>query len=138
MKVGFTGTRDNITLVQVTNLWNTLKAFGVTELHHGMCVGADQIAHKAAGKLGIARVAHPPLDTRQIFEAPAEDFLAIKTPRAYLDRNKEIVRCADRLFAMPKGKEELRSGTWSTVRWARKRNVPVTIFWPDGRVEHEV
>jgi len=30
--------------------------------------------------------------------------------------------------------EQLRSGTWSTVRFARKQGKPVHVILPDGRV----
>jgi hypothetical protein len=41
------------------------------------------------------------------------------------------------LAACPKGPEERRSGTWATVRYARKTGKPVVIFWPDGTVTEE-
>lgn len=54
-----------------------------------------------------------------------------------LVRNKDIVESTDVLLACPKGPEELRSGTWSTVRLARKQGKRVVIFWPDGSVTEE-
>jgi hypothetical protein len=52
---------------------------------------------------------------------------------------------ADVLIAAPKGfSEEVRSGTWATVRLARKTRRPdgvtgilICIIWPDGRVKEE-
>ena len=42
------------------------------------------------------------------------------------------------LSATPGGfKEELRSGTWACVRYARKADRPVHIVWPDGKVNAE-
>jgi hypothetical protein len=39
------------------------------------------------------------------------------------------------LLAVPKGMiEELRSGTWSTIRRAKKHGINVVICWPDGSV----
>jgi len=40
---------------------------------------------------------------------------------------------------MPKGKvEEWRgSGTWATIRYARKVGKPVTIIYPDGEIQEE-
>jgi len=37
------------------------------------------------------------------------------------------------LWAIPgEFKEVLRSGTWSTIRYARKKGKKVLIIWPDG------
>lgn len=42
------------------------------------------------------------------------------------------------MIATPSSKEEeLRSGTWSTVRYARKLRRPVTLIYPDGSVVEE-
>jgi hypothetical protein len=39
---------------------------------------------------------------------------------------------------MPDGfAENRRSGTWSTVRRARERGIPICIIWPNGNVERE-
>ena len=43
----------------------------------------------------------------------------------------------DMLVACPKGPEEVRSGTWSTVRFARKRGKRIVIIMPDGTVTEE-
>jgi hypothetical protein len=50
-----------------------------------------------------------------------------------LDRNKMMVDDCEALIATPRLMvEELRSGTWSTIRYARKCRKPVHIVWPDG------
>ena len=55
-------------------------------------------------------------------------------PRPYLERNRDIVRACDRLVGCPKETVEPSpgrdQGTWSTVRYARRTGVPVTILWP--------
>ena len=38
----------------------------------------------------------------------------------YLERNKNIVNAVDFIIAAPDGPEKVRSGTWSTVRYAKK------------------
>jgi predicted Rossmann fold nucleotide-binding protein DprA/Smf involved in DNA uptake len=49
--------------------------------------------------------------------------------KPYLDRNKDIVRVSIGLIAAPKtNKEEQRSGTWSTVRYATKTGKPLIIL----------
>ena len=48
-----------------------------------------------------------------------------------LERNDLIVR-ADVMIAAPKGREQRRSGTWTTIRHRVKTGRGITIFWPDG------
>lgn len=52
--------------------------------------------------------------------------------KAYLDRIKDIVDMSDILIATPESvKEVLRSGTWSTVRYAKRAGKEVIICNPD-------
>jgi len=61
--------------------------------------------------------------------------MPIKRP---LERNSDIVADSDLLLATPRFyEEELRSGTWATVRRARKANKPLIIVWPNGKVDWE-
>lgn len=47
----------------------------------------------------------------------------------YMARNDEIVRLADILTAFPKtDREEVRSGTWATVRRGRRKGIRVEII----------
>jgi predicted Rossmann fold nucleotide-binding protein DprA/Smf involved in DNA uptake len=53
-------------------------------------------------------------------------------------RNKVIVRETEILIAVPaETMEQHRSGTWSTVRYARKLERAVCIIRPDGTLIHE-
>jgi predicted Rossmann fold nucleotide-binding protein DprA/Smf involved in DNA uptake len=138
MRVGFTGTRDGMADAQRRAFISRVKTAGVTEFHFGCCLGADDDAFDvmtAAGDIGIARphiVAHPPT-ARGLLSLTAEMFAdETRPPAEYLTRNRAIVDACDVLLACPKGSEELRSGTWATVRYARKRGKPVVIFYPDG------
>lgn len=60
-----------------------------------------------------------------------------REPLPYLARNCVIVDEADILLACPKGPEEQRSGTWATVRYARKQNKRIVIVYPDGTITTE-
>ena len=52
-----------------------------------------------------------------------------------LARNRIIAARCDALLACPaEPDEQLRSGTWSTIRYARKAGKPITIIRPDGGV----
>jgi len=50
--------------------------------------------------------------------------------KTYLERNLDIVKNSSLLIACPinKNKEELRSGTWSTIRKARKHKLTIYIL----------
>jgi hypothetical protein len=101
-------------------------------LHHGDAIGADAEAHDIAVALGWAVVIHPPSeDYGRAFKASS----FVRAPRPHLKRNRAIVRETDMLIAAPAGAiEELRSGTWSTVRYARRQGRPIWLILPDGSV----
>lgn len=131
--VGFTGTGDGMTEDQkdaVLGILMDLKVEGAREIHLGDCVGADTEAHEMARLVGYQLVGHPPDNGKSrsflVYDVEME-------PIPYLARNRAIVAAADILVATPNGfTERLRSGTWATVRYARKAGVPVTIVYPDG------
>jgi hypothetical protein len=130
MRIGFTGTRLGMTVAQRMRFADLLA--GVAgELHHGDCVGADTGAHSIACDLGLRIVIHPPDDPKlRAWCRPADRTLA---PKPYLQRNRDIVLDTECLIAAPgEAVEQLRSGTWSTVRYARKLGRPIWIINPDG------
>jgi len=130
MKVGFTGTQVGMTNRQKLELKEYLQVLGVTELHHGDCVGADDEAADIARLMGIRLVMHPPTDSRKRaynFRIGEE----VRDQHPYLTRNHHIVDETEILIATPKtGYEELRSGTWATVRYARKLGRRVYVLTP--------
>lgn len=131
LHVGFTGTRDGMTEAQKERLFEELP-MGSVRFHHGCCLGADEQAHWLAFLLDLEIVGHPPTN-RSLMMSLDQGFYELRQPRPYLDRNQDIVTESAHLFAAPGTMQaELRSGTWSTVRYARKKNRPITIIWPDG------
>jgi hypothetical protein len=55
----------------------------------------------------------------------------IRDPKDFIDRNQET----DILVAFPNSeKETVRSGTWATVRYARKKKKTIYIFLSDGKI----
>jgi hypothetical protein len=109
----------------------------MSEFHHGCCVGADATAALITSEevLDVDIHAHPG-DLVALTDADALRLSDVRhRPQANLVRNKAIVNACDVLVACPKGPEEIRSGTWSTVRYAVKQGKPVTIIWPDGKTE---
>lgn len=139
IRLGFTGTQVGMNARQKSLLTAHLQSFidesfTHLEIHHGDCVGADAEFHKLAtsfwpeGKVRV--VIHPPSDPRKrafcAFRKQREE-----TPLPYLERNHAIVDDSDRMTASPKGtSEELRSGTWATIRYARKQEKAIFMLWP--------
>lgn len=127
MIAGFTGTQTTITTNQFDRLVKLFQDNGIIELHHGDCVGADAIAHDIAVSLNIRTVIHPPIKPFKRAFKTGDVVLPMKD---YLTRNRDIVNASVILFACPKGPEELRSGTWSTIRYAWRINKPIEIIMP--------
>lgn len=138
MDVGFTGSQIGMTQVQRAVVFRKLSFYNpdITAAHHGECIGADAAFHGVCLYLHIPIIGHPPIN--QSKRATLQGFLYEWEPKEYLARNKDIVRCSELLIATPAEKEEkLRSGTWSTIRFARKLGIPRYIVFPDGRVKEE-
>lgn len=136
---GFTGTQVGMTGDQREVVWKTMEAavaeYGKNdvEARHGDCVGADQQFHSICRALGLWVVGFPPVQEDRRAWC---DFDEERKPREYLDRNKDIVNASHVLVACPSGDVELlRSGTWSTVRFARRVGVPVVLVLPSGEIQ---
>lgn len=139
MKVGFTGTRDGCTQDQAQQVSYLFSDLGGAEFHHGCCTGADADAMFVIMEQfpDAVIVGHPPDNDAMVSMHARPECHEMRPPLPYLVRNKNIVNETDVLFACPKGPEELRSGTWSTVRYARKLGRRIIIIHPDGSVQEE-
>lgn len=139
LKLGFTGTQAGMTRYQRKQLLHHLNRWvgeGYThlEIHHGDCIGADEQFHDLCVDFWpsdrLTVVVHPPVnETKRAFVAfPGQTVLPA---RPYLERNHAIVDAVDGMLASPKElREQLRSGTWATVRYARKTGVPLILMAP--------
>lgn len=130
IKYGFTGTRNGMSTEQKNNVIKLLQKDiddkKKIEAHHGDCIGADKDFHNICTNLKITVIIHPP-DNDKLRAFCKSDNVRNQLP--YLDRNKNIVNETNILIACPVSKdEELRSGTWMTIRYAKKINRPVLIF----------
>lgn len=131
MKIGFTGTRQGMTKVQEITL-NALMPQRA-EFHHGDCIGADAQAHLIAQRHQCIIHIYPPLHQNK--RAFSRNAFIVHNPTHYLSRNREIVRVSDWLIAAPfEATEQLRSGTWSTVRFAVGGHKRVTVILPNGQM----
>jgi hypothetical protein len=133
MIVGFTGTQKGMTGTQYVALVELLRELNPEEAHHGDCIGADDEFHIAATMLKIPVVTHPPTNPKK--RAFNSGYI-VWPEKPYLIRNQDIVMSCDTLIATPSGdREKRRSGTWSTVRAARKLGKRVMIIYPDGDIQ---
>lgn len=129
MIIAFTGTRNGMTWRQQSRLRELLLELNPDEFRHGDCVGSDTQAHAVATALSIQVVIHPPTNSEQ--RSYCEPFKTVLPPRPYLLRNRDMVLAADILIAAPRqSQEEQRSGTWATIREAKKRRKPVLVLEP--------
>lgn len=136
--IGFTGTGRGMTPEQAVALTDLMRAFGDPAGlvgHHGDDLGADAGFDRKARWLGWGVVVHPPINEyRRAFCRSDEH----RDPEEYLVRNGVIVEQTVGLLAAPAGfEEELRSGTWATIRCARRLGRPRVIIWPDGSTTRE-
>lgn len=134
MKVGMTGTRFGLTEPQFEAFQRVLPWVTITEFHHGDCVGADaEIAtFLKQEQPSIRIVCRPCTITKARAYTEADE---THEPIGPLDRNQLIVDSVEMMLAFPgKMAEQQRSGTWFTIRYARRQGTPLAIFWPDGSV----
>lgn len=136
ISIGFTGTRDGLTKTQCTKIINFLNQYKDHKIcvFHGDCIGADTDFHKLCEEFRSNNI-----DVNFVITIVPPDNNSMRgfnngdptlKPKPYLERNKDIVRNSDILIGCPRDlkKEELRSGTWSTIRFARKTNKPIELF----------
>lgn len=129
--VGFTGTRVGMDESQRAALARLLLSIEPTYFHHGDCSGADEQAHAIVRQTlpAAAIVIHPSNGRLRAYCAGDQTRIA-KPP---LDRNSDIVEESRIVIATPKEQNEtLRSGTWATIRRARKAGRELHILYPEG------
>jgi hypothetical protein len=130
--IGFTGTQAGMSEHQKETLRRILTAAVLSSgdpvmFHHGDCTGADAEAHEIALSVECGIIIHPPM--RRIKRAYCQGANEIHPPKEYILRNHDIVDASIGLIAAPKSnQEELRSGTWATIRYARKMNKRVILL----------
>lgn len=135
LHLGVTGSRFTLPYEQLIGFSHVLWEISPEYIHHGDCTGADLMAHTIALKQGVKCVVHPPILTR--YRAFTEKYHAIRQPKDYLARNRDIVNASSILAAMPRSASEEAGGTWYTVRYARKRGKTIYIIHPDGTIHTE-
>ena len=141
MIIGFTGTRKGMAERQSDQFAFMLGCFFVgpqiraqakNVLHQGGAYGADKQARIIARQMGFEIEWHPcpGVSLKDVIEdeplAKFEKWHEVFPP---LHRNRNLVAAVDVLVAAPfTNKEELRAGTWATVRYAREKVIPIVML----------
>lgn len=130
--VGFTGTRDGMTVPQILGVQSLLTLWRPHCFHHGDCVGADAQAATIARNLHCWITGHPPSNAklRAFFDSDSS-----RRPKQYHDRNADIVTESDCMIATPKGPRPTTGklgGTWWTIEYALSVGRNVYRILPDG------
>ena len=124
MIVGFTGTRTGMSEEQRDQFCLMLACFrskNMNVFHYGAHADVElkadvEAATIAGGEMGFELEPH------------------CASRGGELVRNRDIVAAVDVLIAAPLvDKEELRSGTWATIRYARAARKPVVMLSRGGR-----
>ncbi len=143
--IGFTGTRHGMTVAQRAEVASLVATFARSPpaeadvefyprlvCHHGDCIGADSEFHDIARSVDALIEIHPgPLHDHQ---RQAGRWGHVRHPALpHMRRNKIIVLESEVMIATPfEAEEQLRGGTWSTIRMARAAKRPLAIVWPNG------
>lgn len=128
MKIGFTGTREGMSQSQKEQFVLKCDELGITEFHHGDCEGGDAEAHDIVREFfpHVWIEVYPPKSTyRQAFKKGDKHH----PPEDYIPRDRNIVDNTEFLIGAPlQDKEKVRSGTWTTIRHARRTTKPHEIL----------
>jgi len=138
--LGFTGTRRGMTAAQRATLADCVSVLPARAVHGG-AVGADEEFDAFLVRAGMVAQdvdVYPASVDRWVKWVDAgRTVYAVRPPLA---RNRFIVRDCDYLIAAPATAEEVRrSGTWATIRYARRpiARRPIVILLPEGGVREE-
>jgi hypothetical protein len=112
------------------------------EFHHGDCIGADAQAATILNDLRHSQtrchvriICHPGFPPNHPQETKYRAFTdfndEVRDPKPFIGRDHDIVDETEEMVATPVSEdEEVRSGTWTTVRYARTQDRKVTVLNP--------
>jgi hypothetical protein len=132
MRVGFTGTRHGMSTAQLEQLRLVLQWLRAASAEwpkpgvfdHGDGPGVDGQPSSDAQAADLARRMGFGLAPHPVEQAENETWAA-----AALRRDRVIASTCDVLVAAPRrDAEEVRSGTWATVRYAREAGKPIVML----------
>lgn len=138
MKLGVTASQVGMTERQRRMFRARVIELRPSALVHGGCVGGDDDADIIAAELGVPRFVFPStrLDKRvsdEVLRGRTGSSVTIMPAKEPLERNPDIVAAVARMIACPRQSRMItRSGTWTTVRLARRvlGDVNVEVIGP--------
>lgn len=141
MILTFTGTQQGMTPEQKDRVLRLMiiRRIHIQEIHVGGCIGADQEFYEMLTENQLAITTIWPSNIQSKHGIAVEHHRLhyphmVQPEQPPLDRNKEMVNLSTHLLATPKEyEEELRSGTWATIRAAWKQRLVTTIILPNGK-----
>lgn len=145
MIVGFTGTQRGMTRPQVFAVVRDLVS-GTSFpnwVQHGDCMGSDEEFHAVCLTFGISIGIRPCNIEAKRAHCKILCSGWVAPPMPPLHRNIQMVASVNKLIATPAQPYEYqRSGTWATIRAARKRKkrdvlFEYVVFGPDGEAIEE-
>jgi hypothetical protein len=133
---GFTGTRAGMSTTQHGWCRKLLDKGHPSVFRHGGAFGADTQVHAIWKELKLSGHADVwPADDKRRALFLNQPRVTVKDVMNPLTRNEEIVSRVGFLVAAPHTQGEVqRSGTWHTIRFAIRNEVPTLILWPDGKL----
>lgn len=133
---GFTGTRKGMTHQQGQYVRIAVRFGKPAVIRHGGAHGADMEFHAMWREELPRHFADVwPAEQSRVKLFDGQDNVSINPVMAPLARDDEIVKRSKFLIAAPHTqKEEVRSGTWATIRRGRKIDIPILIVWPNGQM----
>lgn len=110
------------------------------EFHHGDDEGSDSDADELVRfcSRSCEIHIHPPVNENRRAFCNKRGPTVVHEAKKFLVRNNDIAYVCNMLIAIVKERYEMRrSGTWSTVRRARRYNKPIIFIYPDGNIRDE-
>ncbi len=145
LHIGFTGPIADMNEFQVEQFTKIISGFlPVFVFHHGDALGADATAHALVTQTFRTLLnCQPNIEKHPGYgkgmnasstnpkRAYCEGFTICHPAKPYMERNTDIAQVLDILIATPSTPtQELRSGTWSTVRRALKLHKGIILIPP--------
>lgn len=131
--VGFSGSRQALTPNQEAYVLHAVRALPHgTLVVTGACVGLDAFVAREAFFSGFRVKTILPFDRKAVdpdWAKYCHEYEEMPVGTTYKHRNARIVQLSDSLIAFPLHAEgdSLYSGTWQTVRMARRREMDVDV-----------
>lgn len=139
MIVGFTGTRLGLLRPQHESLKRFMRKLAPTRFVHGDGGHADALAHQIAESIGCYIEIFPSDIAGHVTYFGSSTNCEVFERMPPLARDRLMVRLIHGLIACPRtDKEELRSGTWATVRYAREIGLPIYIIRGNGSIVRDI